>query len=202
MAKLFFGNLDYALDNQAFWSVLAAFGGLNAVCIVPNRCTGRSRGFGFASMNNSGATAAMQVLDGSVFMRRRLTVQPDRGEAAGWEHAGWKHFVEVERQLVAASPGAVIEMAREVGKILVERVKEDFTSIDTLEPRNFELLVAELMRASGYSVTVTPPSKDDGYDLFITQEDAVGITNVWWSNASDMLLTDQLAWNLCADCSA
>jgi restriction system protein len=43
-----------------------------------------------------------------------------------------------------------------------------------LEPRRFEELVAELLTRQGYDVTLTPPSKDGGFDIYAAKNDGLG----------------------------
>jgi restriction system protein len=43
-----------------------------------------------------------------------------------------------------------------------------------LEPRKFEELVAELLTRQGYDVTLTPPSRDGGFDMYAAKQDGLG----------------------------
>ena len=47
-------------------------------------------------------------------------------------------------------------------------------SVYELSPRKFEELVAELLHRQGYEVTLTPPSKDGGKDIYAARRDGFG----------------------------
>ncbi len=44
----------------------------------------------------------------------------------------------------------------------------------SLPPRKFEEIVAELLRKQGYEVTITPASKDGGFDMYAARKDGLG----------------------------
>lgn len=43
-----------------------------------------------------------------------------------------------------------------------------------LDPRKFEILIAELLKDKGYEVELTQPSKDGGYDILAIRRDDIG----------------------------
>jgi len=57
---------------------------------------------------------------------------------------------------------------------LLARVQNDPEEIYRLESREFEELVAELLQLQGYSVELTPPSKDGGFDMYAARKDGLG----------------------------
>lgn len=62
--KLFVGNLPHAATEAEVEAAFAAHGEVIAVNIVTDRETGRSRGFAFVEMDDAGAAAAKQALNG------------------------------------------------------------------------------------------------------------------------------------------
>ncbi|MCE5319179.1 MAG: restriction endonuclease, partial [Parachlamydia sp.] len=44
----------------------------------------------------------------------------------------------------------------------------------SLDPRKFEELVAEMLSQRGYEITLTPPSKDGGLDMYAARKDDLG----------------------------
>ena len=48
-----------------------------------------------------------------------------------------------------------------------------------LTPREFEELVASLFEAEGYEVSVTPPTRDGGVDIFVERSNRLGLPDQW-----------------------
>jgi RNA recognition motif-containing protein len=74
MAKLYIGNLPWRCTEQDLEEVFAAVGTVTSVAIITDRETGRSRGFGFVEMDDSGARQAIERLNGRDFQGRPLRV--------------------------------------------------------------------------------------------------------------------------------
>lgn len=74
MAKLYIGNLPWRCTEQELEEVFAAVGTVKSVAIITDRETGRSRGFGFIEMDDAGARAAIERLNGRDFQGRPLRV--------------------------------------------------------------------------------------------------------------------------------
>jgi len=72
----------------------------------------------------------------------------------------------VARQLIGDARAADAELMR--------RVSFDPDLIYTLSPRRFEELAAALFESLGYSVELTPASKDGGKDLYVARRDDLG----------------------------
>jgi restriction system protein len=65
-------------------------------------------------------------------------------------------------------PGSPVEdLIREVSRRFAQLVARDPTQLDHLEWRDMERLVAEVFRGLGFSVTLTPSSKDGGKDVIL-----------------------------------
>ena len=56
---------------------------------------------------------------------------------------------------------------------LFEAAETNPNALYTMSPREFELLVAELLHRQGYSIEVTPPSKDGGIDIYAAQSSEI-----------------------------
>ncbi len=87
--NIFVGNLSYDATEEGLRAVFEGYGSVDAVRIITDRETGRSRGFGFVEMaNDEEGRAAMAGADGYELDGRPLRVneaQPkgDRGGRGG-----------------------------------------------------------------------------------------------------------------------
>ena len=78
MKKLYVGNLSYNTTEESLRAMFEQHGEVNSAKVIMDRDTGRSRGFGFVEMDDSGANARVTVRLAPrdvVRFRRRL----DRG---------------------------------------------------------------------------------------------------------------------------
>jgi CheY-like chemotaxis protein len=71
-------------------------------------------------------------------------------------------------------PPIVVESILAVNAELLERAGRDQQLLNLISPRQFELLVAEILSKLGYDVTPTPATRDGGFDLLAVKKDAVG----------------------------
>jgi len=62
---------------------------------------------------------------------------------------------------------------------LFERIRADSSVLDTLRPRAFEELVAEVLASFGWEVNLTPSLSDGGYDILAVVKDASGFETSW-----------------------
>jgi cold-inducible RNA-binding protein len=94
MKNLYVGNLPHSTTEAELRTVFEAHGAVDRVSIVTDRETGRSRGFAFVEMSNSGeADKAVAALDGSQLGGRALKVneakpKTDRGGSGGKRFGG------------------------------------------------------------------------------------------------------------------
>lgn len=72
--KLYVGNLPFSASEDDVRDYFAPYGEVISVALITDRETGRLRGFGFVEMNDEGATAAIEALDGQSFMGRNLKI--------------------------------------------------------------------------------------------------------------------------------
>lgn len=94
--KLYVGNLAFAVSDRDLRELFAQAGSCESAAIVTDRATGRSRGFGFVTMqSDDDAQKAIAQLNGQDFRGRTLTVSEARerettrgGRAGGWNGGG------------------------------------------------------------------------------------------------------------------
>ena len=72
--KLFVGNLSFHASEGDVSNAFAQCGAVESVSIITDRDSGRSKGFGFVTMDEAGAEKAIATLNGSQFDGRTLTV--------------------------------------------------------------------------------------------------------------------------------
>lgn len=72
--RLYVGNLPFSATEEELRSVFGEHGTVEAVELVMDRATGRPRGFGFVQMDQAGATAAIEKLDGAQMGGRSINV--------------------------------------------------------------------------------------------------------------------------------
>lgn len=86
--KLYVGNLSFSTTEGSLEALFSNYGNVEEVAVITDRDTGRSRGFGFVTMDDNGAREAMEALNGNDFEGRSLTVneakpRSDRGGPRG-----------------------------------------------------------------------------------------------------------------------
>ena len=72
--KLYVGNLPFSSSESDLRTLFSNHGEVQSVALIMDRETGRPRGFGFVEMDDDGARAAMEALDGRDFQGRSLKV--------------------------------------------------------------------------------------------------------------------------------
>ena len=72
--KLFVGNLSFQTTENDLTDAFAQCGTVEAVNLITDRDTGRSKGFGFVTMSEEDADKAIGKLNGSQLDGRALTV--------------------------------------------------------------------------------------------------------------------------------
>jgi cold-inducible RNA-binding protein len=77
--NIYVGNLSYQSTEESLRSLFEPYGEVDAVNIIMDRNTGRSRGFGFVEMpNDEEAKAAIAELDNKELESRQLRVNEAR----------------------------------------------------------------------------------------------------------------------------
>jgi len=72
--KLFVGNLSFQTTENDLTDAFTQCGPVEAVALITDRDTGRSKGFGFVTMSEEDADKAIAKLNGSQLDGRALTV--------------------------------------------------------------------------------------------------------------------------------
>lgn len=72
--RLYVGNLSFSTTEAELREMFQKHGPVDSVNVITDRETGRSRGFAFVEMENSGADVAMQALNGEMIGGRSLRV--------------------------------------------------------------------------------------------------------------------------------
>ena len=87
--NIYVGNLPHATADPELREAFEEYGAVDSATIIKDRFTGKSRGFGFVEMPDSGeAQAAIDGLNGQDFGGRTITVnearpREDRGRGGG-----------------------------------------------------------------------------------------------------------------------
>ncbi len=77
--RIYVGNLAFETTEADLKQLFAAHGGVSEVSLIIDRMTGRSRGFGFVTMEKpEDAQAAIQKINGQDVNGRALTVNEAR----------------------------------------------------------------------------------------------------------------------------
>jgi len=94
MSKIYVGNLPFSATEDAVRTLFSQHGTVDSVAMIMDRDTGRSKGFGFVEMADSGeAQKAIQALNDSMVDGRPLKVneakpREERSGAGGGGRSG------------------------------------------------------------------------------------------------------------------
>jgi RNA recognition motif-containing protein len=75
---IYVGNLPFTSSESEIQDLFSQHGPVYSVKMIHDRETGRPRGYGFVSMEEAAALAAIQALDGQNFGGRSLRVNEAR----------------------------------------------------------------------------------------------------------------------------
>ena len=78
MTRIYVGNLPFTSTEDDIRGLFEEYGTVEEASLVSDRETGKSRGFGFVDMDDQGAVAAIQALDGLQYGGRNLRVNEAR----------------------------------------------------------------------------------------------------------------------------
>jgi len=76
--KIYVGNLSFRTTEDDLSELFQQIGAVDSVSIITDRDTGRSKGFGFVSMNDEDADKAIAAYNGKEVGGRALTVNEAR----------------------------------------------------------------------------------------------------------------------------
>jgi RNA recognition motif-containing protein len=73
--QIYVGNMNYQTTQEAIESLFGEFGEVQSVKLITDRDTGRAKGFGFVTMDDSAAAqSAIEELNGKEFEGRTLRI--------------------------------------------------------------------------------------------------------------------------------
>lgn len=77
--NIYVGNLSFKMSDSDLESIFEEFGTVNSVNIITDKFTGKSKGFGFVTMDDPDeAQRAIKELNGATFENRKLIVNEAR----------------------------------------------------------------------------------------------------------------------------
>ena len=77
--NIYVGNLDFKLTEQELNDLFSEFGEVESAKIITDKYSGRSKGFGFVTMeDDTEASEAIEALNGREVNNRPLTVNEAR----------------------------------------------------------------------------------------------------------------------------
>lgn len=76
--KLYVGNLSYGTTSEGLKSAFEAAGAVIEATVLMDKMTGRSRGFGFVTMEDADAEKAIAMFDGKDLDGRNVKVNEAR----------------------------------------------------------------------------------------------------------------------------
>ena len=75
---IYVGNLPFSATEEDVRNLFAQYGTIHSVKMITDRETGKPRGFGFVEIEQDGASAAIEALNGAEFQGRNLRVNEAR----------------------------------------------------------------------------------------------------------------------------
>ncbi|MFB6319018.1 RNA recognition motif domain-containing protein [Saccharicrinis sp. FJH54] len=77
--NIYVGNLDYKVNEYDLEQLFNTFGSVSEAKVIMDKYSGRSKGFGFVTMDDEGeARKAVEGLNGTSFKNRDLVVNEAR----------------------------------------------------------------------------------------------------------------------------
>lgn len=76
--KLYVGNLSWSTNEDGLRDAFSKAGTVSEVVVMADRMTGKSRGFGFVTMEDADAAKAIEMWDGKDLDGRKVRVNEAR----------------------------------------------------------------------------------------------------------------------------
>ena len=77
--NIYVGNLDFGVEENDLKNIFEEYGSVSDVKIITDKYSGKSKGFGFVTIDDSSkANAAIEKLNGSTLENRALVVNEAR----------------------------------------------------------------------------------------------------------------------------
>jgi HJR/Mrr/RecB family endonuclease len=170
--KLYVGGVPYSMRDAALMRLFRRFGDLEAVRLIMDRMTGRSRGFGFVTFRDAtAADAAAETLNGNdVADSGELLSAYRTDEYLAWLQRSWSITPTGIREYSEEGDVStrIIAILEESSRRLAQCVAEYPRALGTIEWRDFERMLATVFEGLGFGVTCGRGSKDGGVDLRLT----------------------------------
>jgi RNA recognition motif-containing protein len=78
---IYIGNLNYRITSDDLMEVFSSYGKVESATVITDKFTGRSKGFGFVTMeNNNEARQAIESLNGAMLEGRKIVVNEARSK--------------------------------------------------------------------------------------------------------------------------
>jgi RNA recognition motif-containing protein len=82
--NIYAGNLNFKVDEDALKSIFEEYGTVSSVSIISDKYSGRSKGFGFVTMDDDDeAKSAIEGLNGTVLQDREIVVNEAKPRTEG-----------------------------------------------------------------------------------------------------------------------
>jgi RNA recognition motif-containing protein len=88
MKSIYVGNLPFTATEDEVRDLFAEYGSVHEVRLMSDRDTGRPRGFGFISMDDQDAEAAIRALNGRELGGRSLRINEAEERGGGGRGGG------------------------------------------------------------------------------------------------------------------
>lgn len=75
---IYVGNLPFSATEDDIRTLFSQYGTIHSVKMITDRETGKPRGFAFVEIEQSGADAAIEALNGTDFQGRNLRINEAR----------------------------------------------------------------------------------------------------------------------------
>jgi len=77
--NIYVGNLDFKVNENDLETLFGEYGAVSSAKVITDRYSGRSKGFGFVTMDeDSEAKSAIDKLNGTTFKNREMVVNEAR----------------------------------------------------------------------------------------------------------------------------
>lgn len=84
--NIYVGNLSYEVNENDLTEVFEEYGTVSSTKVITDKYTGRSKGFGFVTMENTDeANLAIKELNGSVYEQRDMIVNQAKPRKENYE---------------------------------------------------------------------------------------------------------------------
>jgi RNA recognition motif-containing protein len=84
--NIYVGNLSYEVNENDLIEVFEEYGTVSSTRVITDKYTGRSKGFGFVTMENTDeANHAIEELNGSVYEQRDMVVNQAKPRKESYE---------------------------------------------------------------------------------------------------------------------